>query len=98
MSNDEFEWDENKAARNFVRHGVSFQTARRAFKDPFAVEWADEDHDEVRFNLIGMVDDRLLFVTYTTTSTGRTRIISARGAEPYERRRYHEKNRQGQDR
>jgi uncharacterized DUF497 family protein len=66
---------------------------REVFKDPFAIEWEDdrEDYGEQRFNIIGMVNGRLLFVAYTLK--GETiRIISARGAEPYERRYYHEEN------
>jgi hypothetical protein len=39
--------------------------------------------------LIAMAEDRLLFVAYTLRD-GRIRIISARGAEPHERRQYHE--------
>jgi len=38
-----------------------------------------------------MVDGRLLYLAYTMRD-GVTRIISARGAEPYERRQYHEDN------
>ena len=45
--------------------------------------------DEMRFNAIGQVDGRMLFVTYTMRGTV-VRIISARGAEPHEKRKYHE--------
>jgi uncharacterized DUF497 family protein len=31
-----FEWNEAKAAANLKKHGVSFETAVRAFDDPFA--------------------------------------------------------------
>ena len=48
--------------------------------------------DEDRYSIIGMVEDHLLFVAYTLRGD-RIRIISARLAEPYERRQYHEKNR-----
>ena len=44
---------------------------------------------ELRFNSIGLVDDRMLFVTYTLRDDT-VRIISARGAEPHEKRKYHE--------
>ena len=44
---------------------------------------------ELRFNAIGLVDDRMLFVTYTMRGDT-VRIISARGAEPHEKRKYHE--------
>jgi uncharacterized DUF497 family protein len=89
----EFEWDPEKAARNLTEHGVAFETASEVFRDPFAVEWLDdrEDYSEVRFVIVGMVDDRLLYVAYTMRGEV-IRIISARGAEPHERRRYHEED------
>lgn len=37
MEDDDFEWDDAKAARNLNGHGVSFEVARLAFDDPFAV-------------------------------------------------------------
>lgn len=86
-----FEWDDRKAAANLARHGVSFEAAREAFKDIFAIDRRDkrEDYGEERYTLIGMVYGRLLFVAYTMRGD-RIRIISARGAEPYEHRIYHE--------
>ncbi len=56
-------------------------------------DWQDDSHDsdEARFDIVGMVEGRLLFVTYTLRAT-RIRIISARLAEAYERRRYHDEN------
>jgi uncharacterized protein len=91
MSDEEFEWDERKAASNFAKHGVTFDSAQGVFSDPFAIEFADDgnEHDEVRFRIIGMSAGVLLFVAYAMR--GETiRIISARGAEPYERRWYYE--------
>ena len=89
----EFEWDEAKATENYAKHGVSFELARKVFTDPFAVERIDGRHDygEERIAIIGMVDGRLLFVVYTMRGE-HIRLISARGAEPYERRYYHEQN------
>jgi hypothetical protein len=87
----EFEWDPEKAAANEAAHGVSFDIACEIFKDPFAIEWLDdrENYGEDRYVIIGMVDDHLLYVAYTLR--GETiRIITARGAEPHERRQYHE--------
>jgi uncharacterized protein len=93
MQDDEFEWHDAKAAANLARHGVSFKTARLAFADVFAVESADlrENYGELRYVWLGMAGNRLLHVTYTMRDK-RIRIISARHAEPRERRRYHEKN------
>lgn len=93
MSDDDFEWDEAKAASNYAKHRVRFTAARAAFKDIFAVGGVDErdDYGEERFYIIGMVDGRLLHVTYTMRN-GTTRIISARAAERHEKRQYHEDN------
>lgn len=86
----EFEWDEDKAAANWKKHGVDFRDAVRVFSDPFRKEMYDAAHstDEDRFNTIGRVRD-ILFVVHTECGE-RTRIISARRATPRERRWYHD--------
>jgi uncharacterized DUF497 family protein len=38
MRDGEFEWDDAKAALNGQNHGVTFEMARAAFNDAFAVE------------------------------------------------------------
>jgi len=93
MQNDAFEWDDAKTASNWLGRGVRFETARDVFKDAFAIEWTDDGHGdrEKRFITVGMVQSRLLFVCYTLRAE-RIRIISAREAEPSERRRYHNEN------
>lgn len=87
----EFEWDKRKAASNLVKHGVSFEVACDAFKDPFAMEWEDVRHDdaEPRFILLAEVKGRILVVVYTWRGEI-VRLISARLAEPFERRLYFE--------
>ena len=57
MRDDEFEWDDAKAATNLASHRVSFEDARLAFDDPFAVEREDrrESYGEERYILLGMV-------------------------------------------
>jgi len=94
MSGGKFEWDGRKAAESYAKHGVRFEAAARVFDDPFAIEWLDNRHDygEERYVVLGVVDGRLLAVVCTARDDV-TRIISARGAEPYERRLYHEENR-----
>jgi uncharacterized protein len=91
MIDEEFEWNGHKAASNFAKHNVTFEMASGAFRDVFAVEVLDEreSHGEARINLIGMSDGRLLVVNYAMRGEV-IRIISARRAEPLERRRYHE--------
>ncbi len=93
MNNDDFEWDDAKAAQNYADHGVTFETAKWVFKDAFAIGRLDdrEDYGEDRYSIIGMVDGRVLYVAFTLRN-GNIRIISARGAEPNERRQYHEDN------
>jgi hypothetical protein len=94
MEDDRFAWDDNKAVANYTDHGVTFEAARDVFADPFAIEWLDEreDYGEDRYVILGMVENRLLYVAYTIRRE-KIRIISARGAEPHERRQYHEENR-----
>ena len=75
---------------NRKKHAVDFRTAAKVFLDPHVIEFDDLDAaGELRFNAIGLVDGRMLFVTYTMRSDI-VRIISARGAEPHEKRKYHE--------
>jgi hypothetical protein len=49
MQDDEFEWDDRKAASNARRHGITFEEARAAFHDLDNVEEDDPDPDEARF-------------------------------------------------
>ena len=93
MDDGNYQWDDAKAASNYAKHGVTFEAARDAFKDPFAIEFIDdrEDYGEDRFILIGMAGQRLLVVAYAMRDK-RVRLISARGAEPFEQRQYHEQN------
>ena len=85
-----FEWDSAKELANRKTHGVDFRTAAKVFLDPYVIEFDDLDAaGELRFNAIGLVDGRMLFVTYTMRDDV-VRIISARGAEPDEKRKYHE--------
>ena len=89
----DFEWDEAKAKANFNAHGVSFELAKKVFKDVFAIEGLDDrkDYGEERINLVSMCGEIMLHVTYTERED-RIRIISARRAEKYEREDYHREN------
>jgi uncharacterized DUF497 family protein len=86
----DFEWDSAKEQANRNKHGVDFRTAAKVFLDPYVIEFDDLGAaGEARFNAIGLVDSRMLFVTCTMRGDV-VRIISARGAEPHEKRKYHE--------
>lgn len=93
MISEEFEWDDAKAASNRDLHGVSFDDACLVFRDPFAIELIDdrEDYGEERYALVGTAKGVVLVVVHTERAD-RNRIISARRAEPNERRFYHEAN------
>ena len=79
MQDDEFEWDDQKAARNLAKHKISFEEARKIFDDPSFVERPDfsEPYDEDRYNVYGIVGSRLLRVSVTYRGP-RVRILSAR--------------------
>ncbi len=89
MRNDRFEWDDEKARRNLVKHGVSFDEAALVFDDPNAwVEPDESDPDEERWATTGMATDKVLLVISTDRGT-RTRIISARRASQHEEDNYY---------
>jgi hypothetical protein len=85
----DFEWDEAKARRNLVRHGISFEEATTVFSDPFAID-ARDLFVPGRLVLIGYSNrSRVLFVVHAERGM-RIRIISARRASVTQRRKYEE--------
>lgn len=86
-----FEWDEDKAAANIRKHGISFETAGRVFQDDSLIEIFDSLHseDENRMLAIGLVDE-ILSVVYTERHEQTIRLISARKATKKERSMYYE--------
>lgn len=87
-----FEWNTHKARGNRAKHGVSFDEAATAFRDPLSITIGDPLHseDEKRFVLIGYSFRNRLMVVVHTERGGRIRIISARPATRRERLRYEE--------
>lgn len=92
-----FEWDAVKAQSNLSKHRVSFDLAIRVFADPFALVEQDRIvSGERRWQTLGTVDGYLLLLVAHTVNVGvgddedieTIRIISARRAEPKERKRY----------
>ena len=84
-----FDWEPEKELENYRAHGIHFETAVQVFFDQFRMECHDDDSsdEEDRWQTMGFFDD-VLFVVYTERGDV-TRIISARVAEPFERRIYH---------
>ena len=91
--NTKFEWDDEKAERNTLKHGISFEMAVFAFDDPYALTMDDERHSaaEHRQWLIGDSGERVLVIVFTIRPPkGNIRIVSARRANRRERRKYKE--------
>jgi len=87
-----FEWDQKKARHNIEVHGISFDEASTAFRDPLSRTIADPLHSkgEERLVLIGESQRGRLLVVVHTERDDRIRIISARLATNKERLRYEE--------
>jgi uncharacterized protein len=88
-----FEWDAAKSRTNQRKHGIDFDTASLAFHDPCALSTQDRiENGEVRWQTIGLVGGVLLVLVAHTVrhedSQEVIRIISARRADPKERKRY----------
>ena len=89
-----FEWDQAKAESNLGKHHVSFETATRVFADPFALVEQDRiENGEHRWQTLGVVDGYLLLLVAHTVRNDEDgieviRLISARRADPKERKRY----------
>jgi uncharacterized DUF497 family protein len=88
-----FEWDETKNRTNAVKHGISFETAKLAFDDPYLVSFPERNVEgEVRWQSLGSADGiAILMIAHTVRDQDGNdviRIISARKASPSERRRY----------
>jgi uncharacterized DUF497 family protein len=94
MADVRFEWDPRKSRSNKAKHGVSFEEARSAFLDEHARVIRDPEHsdDEERFVLLGMsIRLRVVVVCHCYRESDQViRIISARRADPAERRQYSE--------
>jgi len=97
VSDLQFEWDSAKNLSNQRKHGVSFEEAVHVFNDPLYLSWKERVQDgEERWQAIGRVEGlALLIVVHTIreeledgSEIELVRIISARRAEPKERRRY----------
>jgi uncharacterized DUF497 family protein len=89
-----FEWNNRKASENQRKRGVSLEEAKSAFFDENARVIPDPAHSNVedRFVLLGLsVRLRLLVVVHCYLEADDVvRIISARKADPSERKQYAE--------
>ncbi len=86
-----FEWNRNKAASNFTKHGVRFSETKSVFEDDLnSITFSDPEHSfgEARYIEIGISNrGQLLTIVYVERES-RIRIISARKATSSEVRVY----------
>jgi len=83
-------WDRAKARQNVAKHGVRFADAALVLDDPYAITIADEESEpaEQRWVTLGAdAQGRILVVVYAYRGED-IRLISARLAEPRERKEY----------
>lgn len=84
----DFEWDDDKAARNLAQHGVGFAVIRK-FEWETCTTFEDrrEAYSETRFVSHGVIEDRLHVAVWTVRGS-RRRLISLRKANRREARAY----------
>lgn len=87
-----FEWDQQKAQSNLIKHGIAFEGAQTVFDDPLYVDFYDPDHSESenRYIIIGTSSiGHVLLLSYTERGEI-IRIISARQVTKQELKAYQE--------
>lgn len=84
-----FEWDEEKNKANVRNHKIDFVDVPSVFNAPMLIE-PDErgDYGENRWIGIGFLRSIVVVVVFTEPRQDTVRIISARKANKYERKRY----------
>jgi uncharacterized DUF497 family protein len=89
-----FSWDDSKNRINQRKHGISFEMAMRVFDDPLHLSRQDrEEHGELRWQTIGVVENVMLLLVAHTSDHAETgeehiRLISARRVTKLERKIY----------
>ena len=83
-----FEWDEEKRARTLSKRGIDFVDAAVALLEP-RLEEESNRQGEARTLALCNIKGQIVAVIYTERGLN-CRIISARAARRYERRRYRE--------
>ena len=92
MDDIRFTWDEQKNIINISKHGVSFDEAAKVYFDPERLELYDDKHStmsEERWDIIGNVNMKILFVVIIRQVDNLIRIISARQATKNEQEEYY---------
>ena len=85
-----FDWDDNKAKSNFIKHGITFEEAVTVFADPYLLFTEDSKHSDLeeREWAMGETENGSIVVVVFTIRDEVFRIISARKATKRECRQY----------
>ncbi len=72
-----FEWDDNKAELNVLKHGITFEEAVTVFADPYLQLTEDAKHSqgEEREWAIGEVENGSIVIVVFTMRAKQIRII-----------------------
>ena len=85
---DDVEWDPDKAATNFKKHGIDFADAALVLDDDQAITIREDKAGEERYVTVGMDPAMRILVVVYTWRGNRARLISARQATAREREQY----------
>ncbi len=83
-----YEWSASKNEANIRKHGIRFADVVAVLEDESALTVIDDAFGEQRFVTIGMDASARTLVVVHTYREENVRIISARLAEPHERKQY----------
>lgn len=84
-----FEWDEAKNRINIEKHGIDFEDAKEVFDGPMIVNIDDRyDYLETRLIGFGWIRNLVSVVVYIEIHDDSIRILSARKANKYERKKF----------
>ena len=78
-----FEFDAAKSESNRAKHGIDFVEAQSLWNDPMLLEIPAKTDDELRFLVIGRIDERHWSAVITYRG-GNIRLISVRRARTEE--------------
>ncbi|WP_028088705.1 BrnT family toxin [Dolichospermum circinale] len=85
----QFEWDEAKNLENIRKHQIDFQDVYKIFDSPMLIEEDERfDYGEERWFGIGFLGNGVAVVVWTEKQGNVIRIISARKANRYERKKF----------
>lgn len=84
----DIEWDQRKNLANQAKHGLCFEDAAAVFAGRTVIAQDCRcEYGEPRYNALGMLEDRLVFVSFTIRGEA-LRVISMRPANRKERNTY----------